>query len=170
MKCLVIVTILFLISCGRDKNVQEDIEWSTERSTDFNKNLAVEEEIQIKLFLEQHRDWTMTRTGTGLQYYIFEKGSGDTARVGQVAQVELIVSLLDGKQVYKTEKDELDEFVIDRSEIESGIHEGIKKLKVGDHAKMILPSHLAHGLIGDFDKIPPLSVLVVDIKLIALKS
>jgi FKBP-type peptidyl-prolyl cis-trans isomerase FkpA len=81
----------------------------------------------------------------------------------------LKISLLDDTEVYKTAEDEVNEFVIDRTDIESGIHEGIKKMKVGEKAKLIIPSHLAHGLIGDLDKVPPLSVLIVDIHLVKLK-
>jgi FKBP-type peptidyl-prolyl cis-trans isomerase len=62
----------------------------------------------------------------------------------------------------------VDVFEIDRADIESGIHEGIKFMSVGDRAKLIIPSHLAHGLVGDLDKVPPLSTLVVDIHLIVL--
>ena len=58
--------------------------------------------------------------------------------------------------------------MIDKSDIESGVQEGIKKMRVGDKAKLIIPSHLAHGLTGDMEKIPPLSVIVVDIHLIGL--
>jgi len=42
-------------------------------------------------------------------------------------------------------------------------------LSLGDHAKLIIPSHLAHGLIGDLDKIPPLTTLVMDIHLIGVR-
>jgi len=28
-----------------------------------------------------------------------------------------------------------------------------------------LPSHLAHGLLGDLDKIPPQSILLIDVQL-----
>ena len=38
-------------------------------------------------------------------------------------------------------------------------------MREGDKAKLIVPSHLAHGLVGDFDKIPPLTPIVVDIQL-----
>jgi FKBP-type peptidyl-prolyl cis-trans isomerase FkpA len=169
MRYVSLIVLLILFACGQKDPAPKEVDWNTDKSTDLNKNLAIEEEIQIKLYLEQHRDWKMVKTGTGLQYFVYKTTEGDSAQVGQVAQVEMTISLLDGKEVYRTAEDELDEFVIDRSEIESGIHEGIKKMKVGESAKMILPSHLAHGLIGDFKKIPPLSVLVVDIKLIAVK-
>jgi FKBP-type peptidyl-prolyl cis-trans isomerase len=40
-------------------------------------------------------------------------------------------------------------------------------MKVGDKAKLIIPSHLGHGITGNMDKIPPLSTLIVDIELIS---
>jgi FKBP-type peptidyl-prolyl cis-trans isomerase len=33
---------------------------------------------------------------------------------------------------------------------------------------LIVPTHLAHGLVGDFDKIPPLTTLVVNVELVGL--
>ena len=50
--------------------------------------------------------------------------------------------------------------------IESGLHEGISYMKEGDRAKIIIPSYLAHGLIGDLDKMPPLATIIYDIRLI----
>lgn len=158
-----------LFACGeKEEAPSPEINWDQKKSTELNKTLAMEEEIQIKLFLEQHKDWQMKSTGSGLQYYIYEDGNGDQANEGMSAQVEMIVTLLDGTECYKTNSDEYEEFVIDRSNIETGVQEGIKKMKIGDHAKLIIPSHLAHGLVGDLDKIPPLTVIVVDIHLIGL--
>ncbi len=168
-KLSVFVLLLILAACGEEKKEMPKIEWDQEKSTKFNKELAIEEDINIKLFLEQHTSWEMTKTGSGLQYYIYKSGTGETtAQVGNIAQVEMNITLLDGTECYSTKSDEYEEFVIDKSDIETGIQEGIKKLKLGDCAKLIIPSHLAHGLIGDMDKIPPLSTLVVDIKLIGL--
>jgi len=170
-KLSVFVLLLILTACGEEKKEMPKIDWDQEKSTKFNKELAIEEEINIKLFLEHKRTWQMTKTGSGLQYFIYKNGTGErTATEGDIAQVEMKISLLDGKECYATKSDEYEEFVIDKSDIETGIQEGIKKLRVGDQAKLIIPSHLAHGLIGDMDKIPPLSTIVVDIKLIGLVS
>ena len=168
IKFLTLIIVLVLFACGQKEVEQPIVNWDQEKSTKFNKELVIEEEIQIKLFLEQHKDWIMQKTGTGLQYYIYKVGTGAKAEEGLTAQVEIEVKLLDNTECYKTEKDEYQEFVIDHSDVESGIQEGIKKMKVGDHAKLIIPSHLAHGLIGDMDKIPPLTTIVVDIHLIEL--
>lgn len=163
-----LVMLLVLVACTETEKPKVIPQWDQEKSTEMNKNLAIEEELQIKFFLEQHKDWKMEKSGTGLQYFIYEEGEGLIGSVGQTADVEMKITLLDGSEVYSTKKDHVDEFVIDKSEIESGIHEGIKKMKKGGKAKLIIPSHLAHGLIGDFEKIPPLSILVVDIHLLNL--
>lgn len=169
MRLFYFLIVIFLVSCTGNKQKEKTVvDWDQEKSTKMNKELAIEEEIQIKLFLEQHKDWEMQKTGSGLQYYIYKKGEGEQAKEGQLAQVEMKVTLLDGTACYETESDEYEEFMIDRSDIESGVQEGIKKMKVGDHAKLIIPFHLAHGLVGDMNKIPPLTTIVVDIHLIGL--
>lgn len=168
-RIIFVLTLLFLTACGEGEQKENpEIEWDKEKSTKMHKELAIEEEIQIKLFLAQNKDWKMIKTGSGLQYYIYHNGTGDQAREDLIAQVEMKVTLLDGSECYKTKSDEYEEFMIDRSNIETGVQEGIKKMRIGDKAKFIIPSHLAHGLVGDLNKIPPLTTIVVDIHLIGL--
>ena len=134
--------------------------------------MAIQEGIDIKLFLEMHKDWQMQETGSGLQYYIYEDGIVDTTfspKKGHVAEMEFEITLLDGTVCDKTEDDEYQEFVVDNSDVESGLQEGIKKLTIGDKAKFIIPSHLGHGLIGNMDNIPPLTTLVIDVHLLGIK-
>jgi FKBP-type peptidyl-prolyl cis-trans isomerase len=69
-----------------------------------------------------------------------------------------------GVVCYETE-DGLDEIKVDRNDYESGLNEALKLMRKGDRAKLILPNHLAHGLVGDLDKIPPLSILLLDVSL-----
>lgn len=158
-----------LIACSSQKTEKPIPEWNQEKSTDLNKSLMAEQEINIDLFLAQHEAWQVEKTGTGLRYVIGKKTTGPLPQKGQSAKVHYKISLLDGKVCYETAPDELDVFVVDNSEMESGIHEGIKKMHVGEKAKLIFPSHLAHGLVGDMKEIPPLSPLVVDIELIELE-
>jgi FKBP-type peptidyl-prolyl cis-trans isomerase len=166
-----LIGLFFLMSCSSpEKEIEPEINWTKEKSTDLGKNLAIQEEIDIKLFLEMHKSWKMTKTGSGLQYYIFEKGEGELVKRGDVAEIEFSIELLDGTKCYQTNVDEYEELVVDQSEIESGIQEAIKLMHVGDHAKLIIPSHIGHGLIGDMDKIPPLTTLVVDLKLLGIKK
>lgn len=164
------ICILVLIFACTPKNEQQKPKmWSKDQSADFNKNLAIEEELAIKIFLANKPNWKTVKTGSGLRYYIYQQGNGKQAESGMIAVVRYKINLLDGQLCYETEKDEVQDFEIDKSEIESGVQEGIKKMKVGDKAKLIIPSHLGHGLVGDFNKIPPLTTIVVDIELVSLK-
>ncbi|MDG1148555.1 MAG: FKBP-type peptidyl-prolyl cis-trans isomerase [Crocinitomicaceae bacterium] len=174
MRCFVLfAVILFFTSCGDDPiKVRPELDWSQEDSTNLNKELAIEEQLDIRLFLEQHKDWELTTTGSGLQYYIYEHGAVDAVcspKPGDIAEIEYVVRLLDGTVCYQTADDEYEEFNVDNSQIESGVQEGIKKMNIGDRAKLIIPSHLGHGLIGDMDKIPPLNTLIVDVYLIGIQ-
>ena len=146
-----------------------EINWTKENSTNMSKNIAEQEEIDINLYLGMRKKWKMTKTGSGLRYYIYESGKGNSPEPGDIAQIEYKISLLDGTECYKTESDEFEELLVDKSNVETGIQEGIKKMKIGDKAKLIVPSHLGHGLIGDMDKIPPMNTLVIDVHLLGIK-
>jgi FKBP-type peptidyl-prolyl cis-trans isomerase len=158
-------------SCSLDEELKEkEINWSKDQSSEMNKNFALEEELDIKMYLANRISWKTTKTGSGLRYFIYKNGIGEKAVSGLFAEVKYKINLLDGTLCYETKVDEKETFEIDKSDIESGVQEGIKKMRIGDKAKLIVPSHLAHGLLGDNDKIPPLTVLVIDIELVGLIS
>ena len=165
--------LFFLFSCKEDNIIgKTEIKWSKKKSTDFNKELVIEEQIDINLFKEQHKDWDLIITGSGLQYYIYEHGVVDTLYSplpGDIAEIQYVVSLLDGTECYRVTGEDYYEFVVDNSNIESGVQEAIKKMTIGDRAKLIIPIHLAHGLVGDMNKIPPLNTVVIDIYLIGIQ-
>jgi FKBP-type peptidyl-prolyl cis-trans isomerase len=162
------MTAIFIGCSEKEESPKVKINWTKENSIELNKRIALEEKIAIKLFLAQHQDWSIIESGSGLQYFIYEKGNGPSITVGSVIDVEYSVSKLDGTLCYKTSDDKVVEIVVDHSQVETGIQECLKKMKEGDKAKMIIPSHLAHGLTGDMDKIPPLTPIVVDLHVIEI--
>lgn len=167
----IFLLLLILVSCGEEIKEEPEFNWTKENSTDFGHEVAIQEEIDIKLFLERHKDWNMTKTGSGLQYYIYRNGDKDTsihAQSGDFANIEYVVTTLRGDTCAFTESDEFERFVVDNSEVESGLQEGIKLLSPGDRARLIIPSHLAHGVAGDMNEIPPLTTLVFDLHLISI--
>lgn len=168
-----LVIVFFSFACTEEQKKEVELDWSKDQSTELNREIAIQESIDIQLFLELHKDWKMEKTGSGLQYFIYEEGTEEPdyhPNEGDVAEIEYEISLLDGTICYQTESDEFERFVVDNSEIESGVQEGIKKMSVGDRAKLIIPSHLGHGLMGDLEKIPPLNTLVVDIHLLGIRK
>lgn len=167
IKSSLIIALLVFYSCRQQE--EQKIEWNKEMSTNLGKKIAKEEEIDIALFMDQHRRYQFENTGSGLRIAYVKKGEGLKAETGMTAELQFKIALLDGTICYESELDRNDYLKIDKEDVESGIQEGIKMMREGDVCKLIVPSHLAHGLLGDFDKIPPLSVLVIDLELIALR-
>jgi FKBP-type peptidyl-prolyl cis-trans isomerase len=166
-----IFTLLFVLSaCRGEKKKVEKREWSDNHSVDYNQEINEREQIQINLFLAHYTNLKMTLTESGLRYMIYKQGpAGELAKSGQSGIIRVKVETLDGIVRYETEADKTESFAIDKSEKESGIHEALKYMKVGDRAKLILPSYLGHGLLGDRQTIPPQAILLIDIELISLK-
>jgi FKBP-type peptidyl-prolyl cis-trans isomerase FkpA len=169
-RILLIIVPFLVFSCQQEEGKKVEIEWSKDKSTKLNETLAFEEDLRIQMYLDSRQKWKMTKSGTGLQYWIYKNGIGDSARSGLLAEVKMKIEGLDGTVFHQTPDGEMESFLIDRSQVETGVQEGIKYMHIGDKAKMIVPAHLGHGLVGDFDAIPPLTTLVVDIELMGLIS
>ena|ERR1051326_2015701 len=130
-----------------------------------NKYEVEKENDEINQYVAHH-NWKMEKTGTGLRYMFLKKGKGELAGSRRNVKVNYKISLLDGTECYSSDKDGAYQFKVEGDAIESGLQEGIQLMHVGDSAKFIVPSYLAHGLHGDDAKIPPLSTLEVDIELL----
>ena len=61
------------------------------------------------------------------------------------------------------------QFVIGEGDEPSGLHEMVKLMRVGAKAKVIIPSYLAYGLVGDDNKIPPSATLFYDLYLVEVQ-
>lgn len=164
-----VISFLIVYSCSSDEKIQNDIDWDKKKSMDFNKKIAQKEKMDILMYIENHQKLEMDQTGTGLFFQIIKKNEkGILAKPGMEAAVKYKITFLNGDLCYQTPNDEVSYFKIDHSDIESGIQEGIKKMKKGEKAVMIVPSHLAHGITGDQNKIPPATTLVIELQLIDL--
>lgn len=165
---LIVISMMCTSSCEDEQPKNVKPKWTQEQSTELNKRFAEEEQIKIKLYLKQRPQWEMKDTGSGLRYWIYNDKEGSTAKEGDRVDVEFEVKKLNDELIYKTEEGEYSSFKVDKSDVETGVMEGIKYMSEGDEAKLIIPSHIGHGLLGDMNKIPPLQVLVVDLKLVKI--
>jgi FKBP-type peptidyl-prolyl cis-trans isomerase FkpA len=164
-KLSLIFFLLLLFSCKEEKK-DKPISWTKEDSIEMNTEWNEDEEFYIEKYLKRRPNWDMEETGTGLRYMIHERGNGDSAVRGLRAKVDYSVSLLTDEVLYSSKETGPTSFKIDHSSVESGLQEGIKRMRVGDKAIFIIPSHLAHGLVGDMNKVPPLETIVMDIHFI----
>lgn len=171
---LLLLFCFFISSCHSD---QQDDDSSQPISTqDINKGLIPSQ----KMYLKQEKDeideyvkahhYPMQTTGTGIHYWIYEHGKGELPKIGQYVLIAYTISLLDGTICYDSKQDHPREFCVGKDDVESGVHQAVQMMHMGDKGLFILPSYLAHGVVGDRDKIPPGAVVVYDITLLKIQN
>jgi len=139
-----------------------------EELIEFNKNSAVFQEKIISQYIKDH-GLKMTKTGTGLWYSVQKEGTGKNPEEGETLTVEYDVFMLNDSLCYSSKDKGPYQFRLGMADVESGVHEGIQYLKEGGEGKFIVPSYLAHGLIGDFNKIPPKTPVIYDMRLVKVQ-
>jgi FKBP-type peptidyl-prolyl cis-trans isomerase len=169
---ITLVCLLVVYACRPDKTLEQDTtqEWGKEHSVDFNQEVNEREQLEIAAFLRHHHYLKMDTTASGLRYMIYKKSTENKVKTGDEVLVQIKIERLDGAICYQTDSISGSEIIkIGKSEVESGIQEGLKLMRIGEQAKLILPSYLAHGLLGDRYTVPPQAILYVDIKLLNKK-
>lgn len=156
-------------SCSQDKKTIQQMSQAQIDSMLIaqNRSFHAQEKERLQKFASD-KQWPTTITGTGIHYWIYQQGVGETVRSEQVALVEFEVSLLDGSVVYKSKVGEKVPVKIGHDNVESGLHEAIQLLRKGDHAKIVLPSYRAFGITGE-GKIPMNAAVVYDIHLVEIQ-
>lgn len=143
------------------KNIRESL-------IENNIELLSQESNLIDEYVKQN-DIDVVRTGTGLRYRILNYGEGPFIKKGDRITLQYEITLLNGNVIYSSETDGNKTFVVGRGGVESGLEEAVLKLKRNSEAILILPSHLAHGFVGDGNKISYRNILVYKLKVIDIK-
>lgn len=165
MRALVVIGIWILFcGCGAEETTWDPgMKKVTDELVDANRILRQKESDAIDAKVK-HMGWDMAVTGTGLRYLFEERGKGDSILTGSTALVDYKIYLLEtGDLCYTSDSTGPIKVVVGEDYVETGLHEAIRMMRVGDKAIFILPSHLAHGLLGDWDKIPPLAPVIYHI-------
>lgn len=111
-----------------------------------------------------------TKTESGLRYKMIQEGNGKKATKGAMVSVHYKGQLLDGTVFDSSYKrNEPIEFAVGVGQVIPGWDEGIQLLKVGDKARMVIPSDLAYGSSGAGGVIPPNAPLIFDVELVDVK-
>jgi FKBP-type peptidyl-prolyl cis-trans isomerase len=110
-------------------------------------------------------------TPSGLIYVITKRSDGRNPRPGETVVVNYtgllttgfkFDSSLDRGQPYK--------FKLGMGRVIKGWDEGIEKLKVGEQATLIIPSHLGYGAGGSGGVIPPDATLIFVVELVGIEE
>ncbi|MEX2380110.1 MAG: FKBP-type peptidyl-prolyl cis-trans isomerase [Vicingaceae bacterium] len=170
---LITVILLQLLQCQQKKEQQKELPFQSKKEyeaemIETHRAFLKRENALIESYIDNSgKDFV--RTGTGLRYHIYKHANGDSLKSGDVAVIQYKLSLINGELLYETGTERSQHFAVDFDDVESGLHEGVKKLSVGDKALLILPAHLGHGITGDQAAIPSQSTLVYDLHLLAKK-
>ena len=137
-----------------------------EHLTNVNKIRVQKESQQIDDFVNRHQ-LKVERTGTGLriQKYVSVKQVLNPV-AHSLATVGYKVYLLDGTMCYSSDSTGLISFRLSEGQEARGMEEGLMMMSPGEKAYLVVPMHLAYGLSGDGNKIPPGSALYMDVELI----
>lgn len=168
---ILIVLTSTLLACSDNTNSKTDTKKANSQETliKVNKYLVNAENEEIDYFVRRH-EWEMIKTGSGLRYQVFERGCGPLAVVGQTITLEYELRLISGDLIYSSDKDGLKRFIVGHGGVESGLEEVVLLLKNGDKAHIILPSHLAYGLLGDQKRIPSRSTLIYEVNILDIRN
>ncbi|ALM21916.1 peptidylprolyl isomerase [Nonlabens sp. MIC269] len=110
------------------------------------------------------------KTESGLRYQIINHGEGKQAEKGKTVSVHYKGMLANGKVFDSSySRNQPIEFPLGMGQVIPGWDEGISLLKVGDKARLVIPSHLGYGASGAGGVIPPNAVLVFDVELMDVK-
>ncbi len=174
MKSSLLLTILIVfISACNSQEKEGNATYQSKR--DFEEKMIASH----KRFIEKSNQtiqnyidssaYSYITTGTGLRYAVIEAGAGVTPSKGNEVKIAYSIRFLDGEEVMGYNEPKVSSFFIEQSDVESGLHEALQLMKVGEKASFIFPPHLAFGISGDRNGIPPQSTLLYTIELIAAR-
>jgi len=132
---------------------------------EVNRYLIQKDRERIESYIERKKI-NATMSESGLWYSISNQGAGKRIDTNDTIRIEYNCSLLDGTKCYSSTETGPKRIIVGKSNIESGLDQGLRLLGRGGEAIFVLPSFLAHGLVGDGDRIPAMSVVVYEVKII----
>ncbi|MFO7828636.1 MAG: FKBP-type peptidyl-prolyl cis-trans isomerase [Bacteroidales bacterium] len=166
-----IFTIIFF-SCDsvQEKSEKDNKVKYSKKSLEKINQLLVEKDVEIIKNYIERREWDMEMTETGLWYMIYQEGSGDLIEENDFIIMNYKIWLMDGTLCYSSDSLGPKSFIVGKGGVESGLEEGLLLLKNGSRARFIMPPHLAHGLIGDNEKIPARATIIYDVEITDVKK
>jgi FKBP-type peptidyl-prolyl cis-trans isomerase len=182
MRSLVCITLapafsglLLLASCGETPKEEKQAPINESRIKDqfikANQQVVVKESDEMDYYQKSHH-MAFVKTSAGIRYFVYKPSppQNDSIKDGAIVTINYTVSLLDGTECYSSKTAGPKEFKVGMDNLEDGLHKAVLYLKQHDKALIMIPSHLAHGLLGDSKKIPPQSPIMYDIDVLAVSN
>jgi FKBP-type peptidyl-prolyl cis-trans isomerase len=161
-----LIVLFALLSCNNDPGMNVNkTKPGKNQLADINSYFVQKDRERIQNYIER-KNLRMKESATGLWYTIIKEGSGECFKDNDRITMDYDCSLLDGSSCYSSKTLGPREIVLGKSELETGLNEGLRLLKPGGEATFILPPFLAFGLTGDNNAIPRRATIVYKIKVL----
>jgi peptidylprolyl isomerase len=109
-------------------------------------------------------------TASGLTYTITKKGDGVPVKAGDEVIVNYTGLLTNGTKFDSSlDRGQTFSFPVGAGRVIKGWDEGLQKLRVGDHATLIIPPAIGYGARGAGGVIPPDATLIFIIEVVGVK-
>jgi FKBP-type peptidyl-prolyl cis-trans isomerase len=109
-------------------------------------------------------------TETGLTYIVTKNGTGAQLKAGDTIIVNYTGLLTNGTKFDSSlDRGEPFSFPLGAGKVIKGWDEGFQKLRVGDHATLIIPSSIAYGTRGAGGVIQPGATLIFIVEVIGVQ-
>ncbi len=152
----------FAFSQTKRKTVRRPI-----RKTTVKKTIVKKTTIPKKPMTPQSNAVT---TASGLTYIVTKQGEGAQLKAGDNIIVNYTGLLTDGTKFDSSlDRGEPFSFPLGAGRVIKGWDEGFGKLKIGDHATLIIPPTIAYGERGAGGVIPPGATLIFIVEVIGVK-
>ena len=172
MRTKLLIFIIFFFLSGSCRNETDNrkvtVKPGNREMTELNRYLVQKDREIIQNYIER-KDLKMTESPTGLWYLIKDEGTGQFIKDNDKVAMKYECQLLDGTVCYSSDDLGPRQVIIGKTDIEPGLNEGLRLLKPGAEAVFILPPFLAFGLVGDGKKIPPRTIIVYSVSVLAEK-
>lgn len=111
-----------------------------------------------------------TTTDSGLQYYNFSDGDGDTATAGDRVTVNYNGWLAEDSTLFDSsyERGQPFSFRLGVGEVIQGWDQGVAGMQVGGERQLVIPPELGYGSRGAGNSIPPNATLIFEVELLSV--
>lgn len=133
-----------------------------ENMINANKVINASEQTQIESYIDR-RQWNMRQLSNGSWIEETQQGNGQKVDWEDTVTVRYRLEALNGRVIYPAEEET---FVVGQNKPTVGLDRAVMELRRGSEARLIVPSSLGYGVVGDGDQIPTRTVLVYNLKIL----
>ena len=137
----------------------------------LGKDKEIKEQVELNRYIQQNNVPDSDKKG---DIYLIPLVEGSGPEIGRGCRVTISYTgyVLNHKRFDSIPVNDPMDFVIgDSGQVISGLERGIKKMKEGEKAKIIIPSHSAFGEKGSSTGIvPPYTTLVYEVTMLKVKE